>query len=329
MKTYLSRYKKRDIRINNMYQTDTVNLYMACIPAEALPRVQQWADGFRVKANERLSRMLAGINKKYKSYGIRIDFDRDVLPLSLFAEGGTATEYHLIAALAKKLVERFGRGQILLRFLTHELKVTLTEKMKSGVLDVSAGARAYLLDIANVLKPEIKNFYIDAADERCSILEFLKMAKEVSAIAVYPYMGDIISVVMGEYYVEKYEDSFLEELIEELKALGVQGVSYEPSRLKPEQLSAIRSVCERNDMLQLSGETVYTPQQSFEDATLEDIGLSYLAESGWALAGSCKATETDTEGGIMSRQTVEKYPELSTRILIYSNLGKYGKIKES
>ena len=328
VKTYISRYKKRNIRINNINQKDIINLSMTCIPYNSIGKINDWLKKYRERRNDRNRKMLDLINKKYKYYGIVINFEEDVLPISSYEEGGTVTEWHLIYALAQKLIERFGRGQILLRFLTGELNILLTEKMKQNLLDVTDN-KIYLYDLINILKSEIKHFYIDATDECCSILEFIKVAKDAGSVIVYRYIGDIIQYVMGEYRVEKFEDSFLDELIPELKELGVNGIAYEPSRLTDEQTKRISELCEKYEMIQLSGETIYSVRQSFKNDIFEDEKFTQLKNSAWALTGNMKAIEAGKESGIFSPSTIEKYPQLSSRIMIYSTLGKYGKFKET
>lgn len=327
VKTYISRNKKRDIRINNPHQKDVINLYMTCIPYENVQKVDDWLKKYRERRNERNKKMLDIINKKYKYYGISLKFEEDVVPVSRYSDGGTITEWHLLYALAQKMIERFGRGQILLRFLTKELNFTLTEKMKQYLLDVSDSH--YIYDLINILKTEIKYFYIDAVDECCSILEFIKMAKDTGSIVAYPYIGDIIHYVMGEYRVEKFEDSFLEELLAELKEIGVNAVTFEPSRLTDEQTANIMKLCDKYELMKLSGETIYSVRQSFKNHTLEDEKFQSLQNTAWALAGNTKSLELGKDGGLFSPSTIAKYPQLSTRIMIYSTLGKYGKIREN
>jgi uncharacterized protein (TIRG00374 family) len=328
VKTYISRNKKRNIRINNINQKDIVNLCMTCIQSQHIDKINNWLKKYRERRDERNKKMLELINKKYKYYGIALDYESDVISLSQHGQDGTVTEWHLVYALAQKLIERFGRGQILLRFLTSELMIPLTEKMRQNLLDVTDN-KIYIYDLANILRSEIKNFYIDAEEECCSILEFIKIAKDTGAVVVYPYVGDIIQYVMGEYRVEKFEDSYLEELISELKELGVHAVSYEPSRLTDEQVKRISEICEKYAMLQLSGETIYSVRQKFSSDILSDAKYAVLVNNAWALAGNVKAIESGKESGIFSPSTIEKYPQLSARIMIYSTLGKYGKFKEA
>jgi hypothetical protein len=134
---------------------------------------------------------------------------------------------------------------------------------------------------------------------------------------------------MGEYRVEKFEDSFLEELLAELKEIGVNAVTFEPSRLTDEQTANIMKLCDKYELMKLSGETIYSVRQSFKNHTLEDEKFQSLQNTAWALAGNTKSLELGKDGGLFSPSTIAKYPQLSTRIMIYSTLGKYGKIREN
>ena len=326
--TYISRYKKRDLRINNIYQKDVINLCMTCIPPDSVDYIDGWLKKYRERRNDRNRKMLELINKKYRQYGIELDYEQDVLPLSRNDEGGTVTEWHLTYALALKLIEKYGRGQILLRFITQELHIILTEKMKQYLLDVTDN-KIYVFDLVNILRAEIRDFYIDATDECCSILEFIKVAKDTGSLVCYRYIGDIIQNIMGEFRVEKYEDSFLEELISELKDLGVNAVLFEPSRLTEEQIKRIGEVCEQYGLIQLSGETIYSIRQGFCNDVLSADNYEYLVANAWALVGNVKAMDAGKESSIISQSTIEKYPQLSTRLMIYSALGKYGKYREA
>lgn len=324
VKTYISRTKKRNIRINNLYQKDIITLRMTAIAPNSLERVNEWLEKYRRKRNDRNIKMTELINKKYRPYGIILNYERDVVQLARGEEGGSITEWHLLYALAIELINRFGRGQILLRFITQELEIDITEKMRQHLLDVTDND-IYIYDLINVLKGEVKNFYIDADAECCSILEFLKLAKDIGAIVVYPYMGDIIQNFLGEYRVEKFEDSFLEELLKELKDLGVQAVSFEPSRLTDEQLSKIMRLCDEMGLMQLSGETIYSVRQSFAASILDEEKFAHLRNCVWAAAGNVKALENGLNSSMFSSQTIQSYPKLEERVLIYSALGKYGK----
>lgn len=324
VKTYISRTRKRDIRINNIYQKDIINLQMISIPEESLDKVDAWLEKIRLNRNERNIAMVDIINKKYRSYGISINFNEDVLPISRMSKGGTVTEWHLLYALAQKIIERFGRGQILLRFVTQELGINLTERSKHTLIDVT-GNETYVYDLINAIKSEIKSFYIDATKECCSILEFVKLAREVGAVVVYPYMGDIVQNILGEYRVDKFEDSFLTELLTELKDIGVNAVSIEPSRLTDEQTNRILKLCDTLGLMPLSGENIYSIRQKFASDIFEEEKFGVIHNATWALCGNIKALESSKDSGMFSKSTVEKYPELNTRIMIYSTLGRYGK----
>ena len=61
--------------------------------------------------------MVDNINKLMSEYGISIDFDKDVLPISLVDDGGTITERHILFALSKKIIEKVEKESQSLSFL--------------------------------------------------------------------------------------------------------------------------------------------------------------------------------------------------------------------
>ena len=59
--------------------------------------------------------------------GIGLDYDKDVLPLSMAHENGGVTERHLMYALAIKLVQQVGKGQAMVDKLA-AMGLSLSEK---------------------------------------------------------------------------------------------------------------------------------------------------------------------------------------------------------
>jgi hypothetical protein len=72
--------------------------------------------------------MVAKINELLPQ--VELDYDRDVLPLSMAHENGGVTERHLMYALAIKLVNKVGKGDAMIKQL-NELGISLSEKQKA------------------------------------------------------------------------------------------------------------------------------------------------------------------------------------------------------
>ena len=63
---------------------------------------------YREKRNERNRKMIARLNGLLADF--TIDYDADVLPLSMQHEGGSVTERHLLFAMAQKMIVDYAEG---------------------------------------------------------------------------------------------------------------------------------------------------------------------------------------------------------------------------
>lgn len=61
--------------------------------------------------------MIEKINGLIFKTGIQLSFERDIIPLSKFHEGGSVTERHLLYGLSLKLIEKYGKGESLIEAL--------------------------------------------------------------------------------------------------------------------------------------------------------------------------------------------------------------------
>ena len=66
---------------------------------------------------------------------------------------------------------------------------------------------------------------------------------------------------------------------------GVRGVTYMPTRNTPAQLARIRELAERHGFIQVSGEDINSPCQSFVIKAMENPMFSNLIDATWKLIG--------------------------------------------
>ena len=210
--------------------------------------------------------------------GISLDFERDVIPLSKLSEGGSVTERHILFALAKKLL---AEKSDVLAFLS-ELGITPSEKAKAYLTDKDNKIADY--DLLNVLKGSlVEQFYIDATDECADVKDVLAFSKEVGAIAAYAYLGDVGDSVTGDKKTQKFEDDYLPELFEEISSLGFDAVTYMPSRNTMEQLLKVKEFAKKYNLMEISGEDINSPRQSFICPAIKNPVFSNLYDSTWEL----------------------------------------------
>ena len=308
-------------KINHPDQENCIYMAAHGIPAQNIDAFNEYLEGMRKERNKRNAKMCELITNKFGKFGIELDFERDVYPLSRASEGGGVTERHLLYALAVKLENKFGRTEELLRFLTNDLNLSVSDKIKGYLLDTAN--ENFLYDLLGVLKADTAFFYIAADKEMPDAAEFVKVAKSFGAIPAYAYLGDVGESVTGDKKAQKFEDAFLPELLDEIKKIGINAVAYMPTRNTPAQLERLMGLCKEKGFFQISGEDINSPRQKFECKALADPRYSHLIDSTWALIGhEAVSTEKGTEAGMFSAQTIEKMPSLSDRIKYFSDIGR-------
>jgi hypothetical protein len=213
--------------------------------------------------------------------GVELDYDRDVLPLSMAAENGGVTERHLMYALAICLEKQVGRGEPMIEKL-EQMGMTLSEKQKTLLLDTEYPFYAY--DVLGMLKGTfVPQIFIDATDECPKLADMVKLCADVDAYLCYAYLGDVGDSVTGDKKAQKFEDDYLDDVFECLKEEGVKAVTYMPTRNTPAQLERLRGLCNSYGMFQISGEDINSPRQSFVIKAMENPMFSNLIDATWKL----------------------------------------------
>ena len=251
-----------DKRINNPDQKGIAYCTMHGVPHQHIDEVVNFFKPYVAKRNERNRKMIDRINELTAPYGIHTDFDKDVVPLSEFVNGGSITERHLLFALSKKITERFGKGEAVVKFLTEDMGIAVSGKVR-GFLEDSDNVN-YEYDLLGALKSNlVEKFYIDADEECPDVTEMIELAAKINAFSAYAYLGDVGDSVTGDKKTQKFEDDYIDLLFDVIKDLKFKAVTYMPSRNTMEQLRRIRSMCDKYGFFQISGEDINSPRQSF------------------------------------------------------------------
>ena len=265
-------------RTNNPDQVGVSYMTIQSVPHDQIDRLNAFFAPYRAARDVRNRQMIEKINALL---GEDLDYDRDVLPLSMHHEGGGVTERHLMYALAQKMVARAGKGQGMVEYLA-SIGLTLSEKQKAQMLDTAYPFYEY--DLLGILKSAfVPQIYIDAADECPNITQLVALCREMDAYLCYAYLGDVGDSVTGDKKAQKFEDDYLEDVFECLKETGVKAVTYMPTRNTPAQLKRLRGLCEQYGMFQISGEDINSPRQSFVIRAMEDPQFQNLIDATWQL----------------------------------------------
>lgn len=265
-------------RTNNPDQVGVSYMTIQSVPHDQIDRLNAFFAPYRAARDVRNRQMVEKINALL---GEDLDYDRDVLPLSMHHEGGGVTERHLMYALARKMVARAGKGQGMVEYLA-SIGLTLSEKQKAQMLDTAYPFYEY--DLLGILKSAfVPQIYVDAADECPTVAALVDLCREIDAYLCYAYLGDVGDSVTGDKKAQKFEDDYLEDVFECLKETGVKAVTYMPTRNTPAQLKRLRGLCEQYGMFQISGEDINSPRQSFVIRAMEDPQFQNLIDATWQL----------------------------------------------
>lgn len=267
--------------INNQDQKGIAYMSLHGVPHGQIDTIQQFFSPLREKRNHRNRKMIDNINTIVLKEGISLDFDRDVLTLSQYANGGTVTERHIIFALCKKIIDVIGKKNTAL-FVTEKLGVSLSEKHKNQLQDMDNPYFEY--DLLGALKSEfVDEIYVCATDECIHISELAKLSKQTDSLLCYAYLGDVYNSVTGDKRSGRFEDSYLDELLSVLKSFDVDAITYMPSRNTNEQLLRIRKLCAENKFFEISGEDINSPRQQFICQQLAKAEYAHLVDATWEL----------------------------------------------
>ncbi|MCI9213700.1 MAG: PHP domain-containing protein [Oscillospiraceae bacterium] len=266
-------------RTNNPDQAGVSYMTIQSVPHDRIDLLDRFFAPFREARNQRNRAMVERINALLPETGL--DFDRDVLPLSMAAGGGGVTERHLMYALAKKLTAGYGRGEGLTAKL-EEMGLSLSEKQRAQMLDGSYPFYEY--DLLGILKSAfVPKIYIDAAGECPRLADVVRLCREADACLCYAYLGDVAESVTGDKKAQKFEDDYLEDVFRCLREEDVWAVTYMPTRNTPAQLARLRGLCVEHGMFQVSGEDINSPRQSFVIRAMEDPQFQNLIDATWRL----------------------------------------------
>lgn len=237
------------LRTNNPDQEGLSYMVLHAVPHKSIGMVQEYFKSKREHRNQRNRNMVDLINQLT---GHHIDFDRDVLPLSEAQNGGAVTERHLMQALAR----------------AEDPKRSMMEEYDR---------------IGQLKKDFIPRVYINADEECPKLLEYIDFCKQTGGILAYSYLGDVTTSVTGDKKAQRFEDEHLDSLFDLLDNVGIRAITYMPTRNTQAQLDRLRALCRKHEMLEISGEDINSPRQSFVIKKMEDPQFENLITSTWDL----------------------------------------------
>lgn len=311
-----------DRKLNNPDTAGIAYMTVQGIPARSRDAVAEYLVPVREARLRRTGAMVERANEILGRLGAPlIDLEEDIVERSQFLRGGTVTERHLLAAMASKLIERFGVGQSLVDGLA-ELGLSLGGKVRDQLADPDNPHLVF--DLLGVMKAEfLGQIYIVPDRTECpTMAEVAAFATSVDAIPAYAYLGDVTASPTGDKKAEKFEDDFLDLLVEELRRIGIPAITYMPPRNTPEQMARVAALAAEHGLLEVSGVDINTPRQVFNCPELQRPELAHLNDATWAMVAHERLAEVDGGLGLFSAHSPLASLPLAERVARYAGLGR-------
>ncbi len=309
-------------KINNPDSPGIVYMCVHGVPHQKIDEVSQFLKPVNKVRNLRNKAQVEALQALVGQYGFGLDFERDVVPLSHSDEGGSITERHILYAMARQCIAMFGKGEKLLRFLERDLKIALSTKVQSLLLDQNNPHYAY--DLLGVFKSNLlPRFFIQPTKAECpDVRDVVAFGNSIGAIPAYAYLGDVAQSVTGDKKAEKFEDDFLVELVDLLVDIGYPAITYMPPRNTLEQMHRLQGLAKERNLMEISGVDINSSRQSMNCPELLQPSCRHLVDSAWALVAHEKLATMDEKLGLFHPANPYAQKSLDERLSLYSSLGR-------
>ncbi len=310
-------------KINNPDSAGIVYMVVHGVKSSAVEDVKNFLRPIQEARMVRNRSQVASLNTILAENGIQaIDFETEVIPISKWEEGGEITERHILYALARKLQSAMPVKADLVFFLTDSLGIELKDTIRTFLLDEENPH--YLYDLLGVMKSAfLPRFFIQPAGEEIpDVRTVVDFALSINAIPAYAYLGDIEQSVTGDKKAEKFEDSFLDELVAFLASIGFPAITYMPPRNTMEQMKRLQNLCRKHCLMEISGVDINSSRQSFNCPELLRPEAVHLVDSAWALVAHEILVDRDSAYSLFADENPLSKGNLGERIALYSSLAR-------
>jgi hypothetical protein len=310
-------------KINNPDSVGLVYMTVQGIPRPAIPLARDFLKPIQEERLLRTRAMTVSANELFREAGLPpLDFEEDLWNRSKAAEGGGITERHLLAAMAEKLLQADGKGPDLAEKLKTRFGLEPSPKITELLGD---GANPhYLFDLIGVLKSGLlPRIFIQPGEKECVPAERVtEFARSIGAIPAYAYLGDVGDSPTGDKRAEKFEDSYIEELFDELVRRGYQALTYMPPRNTREQLLRLQQLCRERGFMEISGVDINSSRQSFNCPEVLFPEFRHLTDTTWALIAHERLASVHSRLGLFSPDNPLAAQPLGERLARYAAEGR-------
>ncbi|MDR1949603.1 MAG: PHP domain-containing protein [Spirochaetaceae bacterium] len=310
-------------KINNPDSEGIAYMTVQGIPRQQLTRVGEFLDPIRAERLIRTKNMAAAAGTFLAEAGLPpLDFQADIVDKSQYKAGGEITERHLLAAVAEKFIQQYGKGPGIVEGLKTKLGVEPPPKIRAYLAD--PGNPHYLFDLLGILKSSfLPRIFIQPGEGECiPAKKVCDFAAAVGGIPAYAYLGDVGESPTGDKKAEKFEDEFLDELFATLSGLGFRAITYMPPRNTVEQLSRLQRLCGEWGFMEISGVDINSSRQSFNCPEVLESPFRHLIDTTWALIAHERLSSVEGSFGLFHPGNPLVSAPLAARLSAYAKAGR-------
>ena len=266
---------------------------------------------YRSSRRENVSSTIAAVNKKLSSYGIKIDYKKDVAPLV----HEVILSKYVYYALAQKLVDKFGEGEKICDFIAEALKAELTDTERGLLCDKTNPY--YVYDLANIISDNYTVFH--SFKKYPSPEEIVELAHSVGAVCSFEYVvkrgkGKKTDAELTEYN---------ENLVRRLKKLRFDAISFDPSKFSADVLEHFKKLLKENNLLPLNLTRVEFPRRRFDCSCADKALRRDMTEAVYAIVGSEICENNRASQGFVTDSDLVGF-DFEERVKLFSRIGRKG-----
>lgn len=310
-------------KFNNPDSTNYAYICTHGVPHQHIDKVAAWLKPLNNLRNKRNSVQVDGLNKLLEGSGLApLSFEDDIMPLSQDSDGGSITERHILYALAIRMVDTWGMGEVLVSSLKKKFGLEVPLTVRGWLLNQDNPH--YLYDLLGVMKSAfLPRFFVQPTEEECiSVFDAVDFVNSIGAIPSYAYLGDVSESPTGDKKAEKFEDDYLDDLVPLLKEIGFKAITYMPPRNTKEQLLRVIRLCKENGLMEISGVDINSSRQSFNCPEIKQPEFIHLMDATWALIAHEHLATAGDKYSLFNDDNPLKNEPLEKRLGVYAEIGK-------
>lgn len=290
------------------------NIALFGIAEKKFSKLSDYLEKFRKYQVQNVKSTISAVNKKVEACGITISFKDDVLPIIQNKRDKVLLSKYVYFALADKMIAKFGQGEKCCDFLREKLNMEISELEASLLADQTNPF--YIYDLANIISD---NYIVFGAEKHYEKAEkIITLGHSVGAICSFEYALHKFTKNLSQTELIEYN----RKLIKNLKAMGFDAVSFDPSKLPEAVLNDFVSQLKNNEMLLVSLSRVEFPRRRFDEIKATGALKSKMIEAMYVIVGSEICENSGDEGFVNSDKL--NFKTFDEKVKLFASIGNKG-----